>query len=112
MFLGMGAFWDGLMWPLGICSIGGWPIVSPTPSSLGMGEFWEGLMWPLGICSIGGWLIVSPTHFEHRRVPGPWFALPHLCPPLIHSPNPPQQVSAIHLLASILAMVGFVPIFT
>jgi len=55
----------------------------------GMGAFCEGIMWPLGICSIGGWLIVSPTHFEHWRVPVPWFALPHLCPPLIHSPNPP-----------------------
>src|SRR5882724_5113042 len=45
-----------------------------------------------------------------------------LCPisphHLIHSPNPPPQVSAIPLLASsphlasILAVVGFVPIFT
>ena len=77
-------------------------------------------MWPLGIYSIGGWPIVSPTHFEHWRVPGPWFSLPHLCPPLIHSPNPLQQVSAIPSLTSnphitsrvawfVCAMVCFVP---
>jgi len=89
------------MWPLDICSIGSWLIVSPTPGCLGMGAFWDGLMWPLGICSIiGSQLIVSPTRFEHWRVPAPWFALSHLHPPLIHSPNPPQQVSAIPSLMS------------
>src|SRR5882724_5113039 len=53
-------------------------------------------------------------------VPAPWFALPHLCPPLIHSPNPPQQVSDIPSLTSnphlasrvawfVCTMVFFVP---
>jgi len=57
IILGMGTFWVGLMWPLGICLIGSWQIVSPHSSCLGM---WAsgGPNVAMGICSllVHGWL--------------------------------------------------------
>src|SRR5882724_5191431 len=45
---------------------------------------------------------ILTSHQEWLGLCAPWFALPRLHPPLIHSPNPPpQRVSASHFFTCI-----------